>query len=104
MGYYGDSTTSQHDFLYNTHTGVYIFLDDSSEQFSDGIEVTQIAGINNSDEITGFYSDASGVFHGFVACPNCTTCPNSAASSVPEPHSLVLAAFGLIALALVRAK
>lgn len=67
VGYYGDSTTSQHGFLYNTHTGAYTFLDDPSEAFSGGVEVTQITGITNSGEITGFYSDANGVFHGFVA-------------------------------------
>ncbi len=67
VGYYGDSTTSQHGFIYNTHTGVYTFLDDPNEAFDNGVEVTQITGINNSGEITGFYSDANGVFHGFVA-------------------------------------
>jgi hypothetical protein len=67
VGYYGDSTTSQHGFLYNTHTGQYTFLDDPSEAFNNGVEVTQITGINDSGEITGFYSDANGVFHGFVA-------------------------------------
>jgi hypothetical protein len=67
VGYYGDSTTSQHGFLYNTHTGTYTFLDDPSEAFNNGVEVTQITGITNSGEITGFYSDANGVFHGFVA-------------------------------------
>jgi uncharacterized membrane protein len=69
VGYYGDSTTSQHGFIYNTHTGQYTFLDDPSEAFDNGVEVTQITGINNSGEITGFYSDANGVFHGFVAIP-----------------------------------
>ncbi len=67
VGYYGDSTLSQHGFIYNTHTGVYTFLDDPSEAFDNGVEVTQITGITNSGEITGFYSDANGVFHGFVA-------------------------------------
>jgi probable HAF family extracellular repeat protein len=70
VGYYGDSTTSQHGFLYNTHTGTYTFLDDPSEAFHNGVEVTQITGITNSGEITGFYSDANGVFHGFVATPS----------------------------------
>jgi uncharacterized membrane protein len=69
VGYYGDSTTSQHGFIYNTHTGQYTFLDDPSEAFDNGVEVTQITGINNAGEITGFYSDANGVFHGFVAKP-----------------------------------
>jgi uncharacterized membrane protein len=70
VGYYGDSTTSQHGFLYNTKTGQYTFLDDPSEAFNNGVEVTQITGITNSGEITGFYSDANGVFHGFVATVN----------------------------------
>jgi hypothetical protein len=69
VGYYGDSTTSQHGFLYNTHTGQYTFLDDPNEAFDNGVEVTQITGINNAGEITGFYTDASGVAHGFVAKP-----------------------------------
>jgi hypothetical protein len=69
VGYYGDSTTSQHGFVYNTHNGVYSFLDDPDEAFSNGVEVTQITGITDSNEITGFYSDANGVFHGFVATP-----------------------------------
>ena len=67
VGYYGDSTTSQHGFIYNTNTGKYTFLDDPSEAFDNGVEVTQITGITNSGKITGFYSDANGVFHGFVA-------------------------------------
>jgi hypothetical protein len=67
VGYYGDSTASQHGFLYNTNTGQYTFLDDPKEAFNNGVEVTQITGISNSGEITGFYTDANGVAHGFVA-------------------------------------
>jgi hypothetical protein len=70
VGYYGDSTTSQHGFIYNTHNGQYTFLDDPSEAFNNGVEVTQITGISDSGEISGFYSDANGVFHGFVANTN----------------------------------
>jgi hypothetical protein len=69
VGYYGDSTGSQHGFIYNTNTGRYTFLDDPSEGFFNGMEVTQITGINNSGEITGFYTDANGVAHGFTAKP-----------------------------------
>ena len=47
------------------------------------MEVTQITGINNSGEISGFYTDANGTFHSFVA-----TCR-------PEPTSLVLMGIGL---------
>ena len=82
VGYYGDSTTSQHGFLYDTLTGKYTFLDDPNVAFSNGVEVTQITGINNFGELTGFYSDANGVFHGFVA-------------AVPEPGSVVLLGIGL---------
>jgi hypothetical protein len=70
VGYYGDSTGSQHGFFYDTKTGQYTFLDDPSEAFNNGVEITQITGITNSGEITGFYSDANGVFHGFVATPH----------------------------------
>jgi hypothetical protein len=84
VGYYGDSTTSQHGFLYDTHTGKYTFLDDPNAAFSNGVEITQITGINNFGEITGFYSDANGVFHGFVA-------------AVPEPSSVVMLGLGLAA-------
>ena len=96
VGYYGDSTTSQHGFLYNTKTGVYTFLDDPSEQFNNGVEVTQITGINNFDEITGFYSDANGVFHGFTACPTGLTC--AASLAVPEPGTWTLMSLGFVAL------
>ena len=69
VGSYLDSTGSAHGFLYNTKTGVYTFLDDPREAFHNGMENTSIWGITNSGEITGLYSDANGVFHGFVANP-----------------------------------
>ncbi len=87
VGYYGDSTGSQHGFLLNVSTGVYTFLDDPSEGFNNGVEVTQITGINNAGEITGFYTDSSGLAHGFVAF-----------ASVPEPGSLVLMGIGVTAV------
>ena len=90
VGYYGDSTMSQHGYFYNTMTGTYTFLDDPNAAFSNGVEVTQITGINNSGEITGFYSDANGVFHGFIA------------TAVPEPGSFALLCIGAVSLLGVR--
>ncbi len=97
VGYYGDSTASQHGFLYNTTDGAYTFLDDPSAQFQNGTEITQITGINDFDEITGFYSDANGVFHGFVACPTGQSCT----AAVPEPGSLGLEGFGVAMLGFI---
>jgi Protein of unknown function (DUF3466) len=70
VGYYTDSLGSEHGFLYNTKTGHYTFLDDPSAAFFGGAEVSEITGITNSGEITGIYSDANGVLHGFVAKPS----------------------------------
>lgn len=76
VGYYGDSTTSQHGFIYDTNTGKYTFLDDPAEGFSNGVEVTQITGISDSGELAGFYTDANGAAHSFIACPQYAFCPN----------------------------
>jgi probable HAF family extracellular repeat protein len=85
VGYYGDSTMSQHGFFYNTLTGTYTFLDDPNEGFNNGVEITQITGLSNSGEITGFYTDSNGVAHGFVAF----------APAVPEPGSFTLVAVAM---------
>jgi hypothetical protein len=85
VGYFGDSTLSQHGYFYDTNTNTYRFLDDPAAAFHNGIEVTQITGINNAGEIAGFYTDANGTFHSFVAVPQ-----------APEPSSLVLLGGGLV--------
>lgn len=76
VGYYGDSTLSQHGFIYNTNTGQYTFIDDPSEAFSNGVEVTQITGIADSGEIAGFYTDGMGNAHSFIGCPTYAFCPD----------------------------
>ncbi|HEV3332772.1 MAG TPA: hypothetical protein VG096_17415 [Bryobacteraceae bacterium] len=90
VGYYGDSTTSQHGYLYNTTTGSYTFLDDPAAAFHNGVEVTQITGISDSGEIAGFYTDANGIAHSFVASP------------VPEPGFLLPVGLGLGAIGLIH--
>jgi hypothetical protein len=56
--------------------------------FHNGVEITQITGITDSGEIAGFYTDANGTFHSFVAI------------ATPEPGSLSLLSFGLGAVGL----
>jgi len=90
VGYYGDSTGSQHGFLYNTVSQKYSFLDDPNAAFDNGVEVTQITGINNQGEISGFYTDANGLAHGFVA------------TAVPEPGTLMLLLAGAVFISLYR--
>jgi hypothetical protein len=88
VGYYQTNDGSQHGLLYNVDTKTYTFLDDPNAAKS-GFSITQITGINNSNEITGFYIDsASGLQRGFVAT-----------AAVPEPGPIVLAGVGLIVAA-----
>jgi hypothetical protein len=88
-GYYGDSTLSQHGYLFNTSTGTYTFLDDPAARFHNGVEITQITGITNSGEISGFYTDANGTFHSFIA------------TAVPEPASIVMMGLGMAGALLI---
>lgn len=81
VGYYQLPDGSQHGFLYDVTTGQYSFLDDPLAAKT-GVSITQITGINNSDEITGFYDDAAtGLQRGFVA-------------TVPEPSTWAMLLLG----------
>lgn len=67
VGYYQTNDGSQHGFIYNTNTNTYSFLDDPNAATS-GVSITQITGINDSNEIAGFYVDSvTGVQRGFDA-------------------------------------
>ena len=86
VGYYQLPDGSQHGFLYNIATQTYTFLDDPNAATS-GLSITQITGINDAGEITGFYVDANtGLQRGFIG------------TAVPEPGTLglLLAALSLI--------
>ena len=84
VGYYQTNDGSQHGFLYNLSTSTYTFLDDPAAAKS-GFSITQITGINDSNEITGFTIDAAtGLQRGFIAT-----------TAVPEPGSMLLSAVGL---------
>ncbi len=75
-GYYQTPDGSQHGFLFNTNTQKYTFLDDPNAAMT-GVSITQITGINDSGELTGFYVDATtGLQRGFVAT-----------AAVPEPRT-----------------
>jgi hypothetical protein len=87
VGYYGDSTTSQHGFIYDTQKGAYTFLDDPAASFHNGVEVTQITGISDAGEIAGFYTDANGIAHSFTA-----------SIAVPEPSTWAMMLLGFAGL------
>jgi hypothetical protein len=88
VGYWQDNAGSQHGFLYNLNTQSYTFLDDPNIGTNNGIQITQITGINDANRIVGFYVDGNGAQRGFYADP-----------SAPEPGSLALIGLGLAGIA-----
>ncbi len=69
VGYYQTTNGSQYGFLFNLTTQAYTYLDDPQAAPVSGVQVTQITGVTNSGEICGFFIDAAGVQHGFLATP-----------------------------------
>jgi hypothetical protein len=89
-GYVQDTKGDQFGFLYNSNTNSYTYLNDPDAALINGVQMTQITGINNSGEITGFYINSQGLAEGFVAT-----------QSVPEPASLALLGIGVAGIACV---
>lgn len=58
-----------------------------------GAEGTFPLGINNLEQIVGYYVDAEGTDHGFLATPT---------SSTPEPGTLQMAIAAILCLASYR--
>jgi hypothetical protein len=86
-GYWQDAAGNQHGLLYNFDTNSYSFVDDPNAAVINGIQITQITGITNSGEITGFYINQNGQAEGFVAT-----------ATVPEPSTLALFGIGVTAI------
>jgi hypothetical protein len=87
VGYYQLNDGSQHGFIYDIATQTYTFLDDPNASTS-GFSITQITGINDFDEIAGFYVDPnSGLQRGFIATV-----------ATPEPGTIGLAIVSLVSL------
>ncbi len=67
VGYYQTTNGSQFGFLFDLKTQTYTFLDEPEAAPVNGVQITQITGIDGAGEIAGFYIDAGGAQHGFVA-------------------------------------
>jgi hypothetical protein len=78
VGYYQTNNGSQFGFLFNTMTDTYTYLDDPQAAPVNGVQITQITGIDNQGDLSGFYVDPNGVQRGFFA------------TAVPEPGSVAL--------------
>ncbi len=72
VGYYQTTNGSQFGFLFNLNTQVYTFLDAPQAAPVNGVQITQITGVTNGGTITGFFIDANGAQHGFIATPPTT--------------------------------
>jgi uncharacterized membrane protein len=67
VGYYQTNNGSQFGFLFDLKTQSYTFMDAPQAAPVKDVQITQITGINDGNELSGFYIDAGGAQHGFVA-------------------------------------
>jgi hypothetical protein len=91
VGSYVDNMNNMHGFLYNTVTGTYQSIDDPH-----GAGETTINGINDLDELVGFYATGTVTQNGIAV----TVTDGFVGTATPEPGSLVLVGLGLLALGL----
>ena len=70
VGYYQTTNGSQFGFLFNLNTQTYTFLDAPQAAPVNGVQITQITGVSNAGTIAGFFIDANGAQHGFIAAPS----------------------------------
>jgi hypothetical protein len=74
VGYWQNNAGSQHGFIYNLNTQTYSFLDPSAGT-NNGLEITQITGINDSNEIAGSTSTATVCSVGSMPLPRHLSLP-----------------------------
>ena len=67
VGYYQTTNGSQFGFLYSLTNSKYTYLDDSNAVPVNGVQITQITGIDNRGDLAGFSQDGNGIQHGFIA-------------------------------------
>ncbi len=90
VGSYTDAAGMSNGLWFDPGTNTWLTIDDPNESAvpAFGVTGTILNGINDSNDVVGFYADANGGIDGLLASP-----------SVPEPASFGLMALGALACA-----
>ena len=80
VGFYNDIHGDSHGYTYDIPTNTF-----SPDITFPGAVSTVTAAINNSDELAGFFTDSSGVIHGFIDKSNMFTPVDPPGSVESEP-------------------